>query len=60
MGGIAINHLIKKSSIKTSSEPAKEAVHKQDKDYVLRMATVVHSEPPLNCSSHQKLRASMF
>ena len=35
---------MKKSSIK--SEPAQEAVHKQDKEDILRMATVVRSEPP--------------
>ena len=37
--GIAINRLMKKSSIK--SEPTEEAVHKQEKENVLRMATVV-------------------
>ena len=42
--GVAINRLMKKSSIK--SEPTEEAVHKQDKENVLRMATVVRSEPP--------------
>ena len=38
------NRLMKKSSIK--SEPTEEAVYKQDKEEVLRMATVVRSEPP--------------
>ena len=42
--GIAINRLMKKSSIK--SEPTEEAIHKQDKEAVLRMATVVQSKPP--------------
>ena len=42
--GIAINPLMTKSSIK--SEPTEEAVHTQDKQDVLRMATVVPSEPP--------------
>ena len=36
---------MKKSSIK--SEPTEEAVHKQDRDDILRMATVVPSEPPV-------------
>ena len=37
--GFAINRLMKKSSVK--SEPTEESVHKQDKENVLRMATVV-------------------
>ena len=36
---------MKKSSIK--SEPTEEPVHKQDKEDILRMATVVRSEPPV-------------
>ena len=35
---------MKKSSIK--SEPTEEAVQKQDKDNISRMAAVVQSEPP--------------
>ena len=35
---------MKKSSIR--SEPTEEAVQKQDKEDVLRMATVMRSEPP--------------
>ena len=35
---------MKKSSIK--SEPTEEAIQKQDKDDVLRIATVVQSESP--------------
>ena len=42
--GIAINHLMKKSS--TKSDPKEEALQKQGKENVLRMATVVRSEPP--------------
>ena len=41
---IATISWMKKSSIK--SELTEEAVHKQDKEDILRMATVVRSEPP--------------